>query len=346
MRLATLYLLSSLGFAPVSAQNTTFHNPLNADHGSDPWMQYYKGEYYLTATTWSGSAAAGITMKHGHTIAELIAAAPVTVWSDTTASRCCNVWAPEFHLLKGPHGRRWYLYYVAGPTNCCAKQYIHVLESQGASPLGPYAYMGRLFDAANDNWAVDPTVLELKGKLYLLWSGYTGTLFRSNQDIYMMAMRDPWTPTGTRALISEPALAWEKGTAPVNEAPEILSHGKNTWLVFSATWCGNPGYKLGISRYLGGNPLRQDAWAKEPNPVFQAANGQTSTAHNGFFKSPDGREDWIVYHGTTSPKGACDNTRTTRIQKLDWNADGTPNFGAPLDLGTDIPVPSGERRRP
>src|ERR1043166_2190095 len=83
--------------ATASAQ--TFHNPLNPDHGSDPWLQYYKGTNYLTATTWSGSAATGITMKHGHTIAELSAATPVPIWSDTTASRCCNVWAPEFHLL-------------------------------------------------------------------------------------------------------------------------------------------------------------------------------------------------------------------------------------------------------
>jgi flagellar basal body-associated protein FliL len=31
----------------------TFRNPLNESHGSDPWMVYYKGKYYLAATTWS-----------------------------------------------------------------------------------------------------------------------------------------------------------------------------------------------------------------------------------------------------------------------------------------------------
>src|SRR4029079_10188558 len=64
---------------------------------------------------------------------------------------------------------------------------------------------------------------------------------------------------------------------------------------------------------------------------------------NGFFKSPDGTEDWIVYHGVNNPNGDCGRTlRTTRIQKFTWNADNTPNLGAPLALTTDSTVPSGE----
>ena len=34
--------------------------------------------------------------------------------------------------------------------------------------------------------------------------------------------------------------------------------------------------------------------------------------------------------------------RTTRAQKFTWNADGTPNFGVPVALGTQLAVPSGE----
>jgi len=64
--------------------------------------------------------------------------------------------------------------------------------------------------------------------------------------------------------------------------------------------------------------------------------------HNGFFKSPDGTEDWIVYHADSSADGACDMDRSTRAQKFTWNPDGTPNFGAPVALGTPLAVPSGE----
>jgi GH43 family beta-xylosidase len=53
-------------------------------------------------------------------------------------------------------------------------------------------------------------------------------------------------------------------------------------------------------------------------------------------------KNWLVYHGVPSSMGSCWIDRTTRIQPFTWNADGTPNFGAPLALTTDIPVPSGE----
>jgi hypothetical protein len=36
------------------------------------------------------------------------------------------------------------------------------------------------------------------------------------------------------------------------------------------------------------------------------------------------------------------NNRTTRAQQFTWNADGTPNFGAPVALGTSLAEPSGE----
>ena len=341
--LLNLLVIALLVFSTTVSAANTFRNPLNTDHGSDPFMVYYNGEYYLTATTWSTDPNVGVTMKHASTISGLITATPLTIFKDTTASRCCNIWAPEFHFLTAPDGtQHWYLYYVAGVAADVSHQYIHVAESAGTSPLGPYTYRGRLYDPANDNWAVDPTILNLNGQLYLFWSGYEGSLFGSSQNIYGMAMSNPWTVTGSRALIARPAYTWETGTAAVNEGPEILQHGSTTFLVFSATWCGNPNYQLGRATYNGGNVLSQSSWVKYASPIFSAANGQYSTAHNGFFKSPDGTEDWIVYHGTTSSSGACDNTRTTRIQKFTWNADGTPNLGSPLALTTDIQVPSGE----
>ncbi|WP_433077014.1 family 43 glycosylhydrolase [Dactylosporangium sp. CA-052675] len=64
--------------------------------------------------------------------------------------------------------------------------------------------------------------------------------------------------------------------------------------------------------------------------------------HNGFFKSPDGTEDWMVYHANTSASGGCDMNRSTRAQKITWNSDGTPNLGVPAALSTPLAVPSGE----
>ena len=77
-----------------------------------------------------------------------------------------------------------------------------------------------------------------------------------------------------------------------------------------------------------------------PGPVFwrNDAAGVCGPGHNGFFKSPDGTEDWIVYHGKTTAAYtyAC---RTTRAQKITWNADGTPNFGRPSAAGATRTCP-------
>ena len=111
-----------------------------------------------------------------------------------------------------------------------------------------------------------------------------------------------------------------------------------------ASHCATPEYKLGMLTYNGGDPLNSSSWVKSATPVFQRNNaaGVYGPGHNGFFKSPDGTEDWIVYHATTNPNGNCDLNRSTRAQRFTWNADGTPNFGTPASLSTTLTAPSGE----
>lgn len=70
-------------------------------------------------------------------------------------------------------------------------------------------------------------------------------------------------------------------------------------------------------------------------------NGKLITLRR-FFQSPDGTEIWNVYHATSNSAGACDGSRYTMAQKVNWNANGTPNFGSPARLGTSYVGPLGE----
>jgi GH43 family beta-xylosidase len=316
----------------------TFTNPLNTENGSDPWMQYYEGNYYLTTTQWTA-----IRMWKSPTIDGLKTAEPVTIWTDSTPSRCCNVWAPEFHLLDGPDGKRWYIYYTAGTNGTFDNQRTHVLESSGTDPLGPYTYKGRIYDRTNDGWAIDGSVLKMPdGKLYFLFSSWVA----DEQSLFIAPMSNPWTISGPRVMISAPLFPWERAVANVNEGPEALYHDGNIFIVYSASACWGPDYKLGMLKYNGGNVLSATSWIKQRAPVFERSdeNGVYGPGHNGFFTSPDGAESWIVYHANAAPDDGCVGKRTTRVQQFTWNDDGTPNFGAPVPPGTPIPVPSGERR--
>jgi GH43 family beta-xylosidase len=321
---------------PPTGTSHTFTNPLKAQ-GPDPWLTYYGGYYYLATTTWNNT----ITMRRSATLGGLSSAPDQTVFTLTRPNGAGTMWAPEFHLLDGPDGKRWYLYYVAGrePYDL-GTQRIHVLESAGTDPTGPYSFKADMLDPTADNtWELDPSILQLNGKLYLL-----GTYYNGSQPNFIRELSNPWTAAGTRHLLSSPTYNWETVGGAVNEGAEAIQHGGKTFIVFSASHCSTPDYKLGLLTYNGGDPLNSSSWVKSAGPVFQRndAAGVYGPGHNGFFKSPDGTEDWIVYHATTNPGGNCDLNRSTRAQKFTWNADGTPNFGAPVGLGVTLTAPSGE----
>jgi GH43 family beta-xylosidase len=333
----SLLLSLLLSFSLVNGQEAgTLNNPLNAFSGADPWLTYYEGNYYLATTTWTSV----LIMRRSPTLAGLKTAEPVQIYYETDPSRCCNIWAPEFRLLDGPNGPRWYFYYTAGTADTLDNQHSHVLESAGTDPMGPYTYVGRIFDPLNDTWSIDGSILELDGELYFLFSAFQNNL----QSLYIAPMSNPWTISGERVLISQPEYEWEMPGAPVNEGPVALQHDGMTFIIYSASACSTPDYQLGMLTYTGGDPLSTDSWVKNPEPVFERSdeNGVYGPGHNGFFQSPDGTEDWIVYHANDAPTDGCDNGRTTRVQRFDWNEDGTPNFGIPVATSETIAAPSGD----
>lgn len=316
-----------------TASDSTFRNPLN-NSGPDPWMTYYEGNYYLAATTWAGPEV-GLTMRKAPTINELKAAKPVQIFQDSNQVRCCNYWAPEFFLLDGPNGLRWYGYFTGGAsgTDFVRTQFMHVIESEGTDPMGPYTYKGKLVERN----ALDGSVLQLNGKMYAMYSEWNAT-----QDIAIKEMSSPWETVGEEVVITRPTYEWERQEGTVNEGPVALQRNGQTFIIYSASACWGPNYKLCMLTYNGGDPLSAEAWEKHPEPVFQRADslGVYAPGHNTFFKSPDGTEDWICYHANDLATDGCDMGRTPRIQKFTWNADGTPNFGIPVSTDEELAVPS------
>ncbi|MDX3228291.1 glycoside hydrolase family 43 protein [Streptomyces sp. ME19-01-6] len=314
----------------------TFTNPIVTQNGADPTIIRYAGYYYHLGTTW----ASHWEMRRATTLGGLKTAAPTTIYRETVASRCCNFWAPELHRLNGPNGLRWYLTYSAGVSADIDHQHVHVLESAGNNPLGPYTYKGQVDPYGDNRWMIDSSYLSMPdGRLYMLYSFWEG----GTQNLYAVRMSNPWTPTGGAVRIASPTYSWEKVGSGVNEGPTILQHGGRTFLTFSASHCNTPDYKLGLMELTGSDPLAAGAWKKFANPVFQRsdANGVYGPGHNFFFPSPDGKEVWMAYHANSKATDGCSGTRTTRAQKVNWNADGTPNFGTPASTSTALAEPSG-----
>ncbi|MCW2873037.1 glycoside hydrolase family 43 protein [Actinacidiphila oryziradicis] len=308
------------------AAGGSFRNPLGTS--PDPYMTYYQGNYYLAAT--EGDA---VRVAVAPTLGDLLTAPRVTVWQDSDASRNQQVWAPSFYLIGG----HWYIYYTAD-NGVDDNHRLYVVESEGTNPLGPYHFKAELQPPnAPDEWAIDPVLLrQSDNSLYLLWSG-AGT--EGHNLIYISPMSSPWTVSGNRVYL--PA---DGGCSGIREAPSILQHNGTTFLVYSTCDTGTPDYQLWMKSIPGyANPLQPGNWTQHTGAVFSRndATGVWGPGSNGFFKSPDGTEDWIVYHGKNTSTYTYTG-RTTRAQKITWNADGTPDFGAPLAAGATQNLPSGD----
>jgi GH43 family beta-xylosidase len=310
--------------ARVSADAATFTNPINA--GADPWMLCHEGQYYLTVT--QGDC---IRMWKAANLSELKATQAFEVWRDPDPSRSHGLWAPEFHFISN----RWYLYYTAmAATRIDSTHRMHALESEGANPLGPYHYKGRLFDPSNDFYAIDGSVFQHPGDScwYFLWAAQPGHRIR------IARMANPWT-LGTGS-VEIPASGF--GCDEVREGPVVLQRNGKLFLTYSACDTGKPDYKLGmLIADEHADVLNPASWKQHPTPVLERndAAGVFGPGHHGFFRSPDGKEDWIIYHAKTTSAYTYKG-RTARAQRLSWSPEGLPQFSAPVPLNAVLAEPS------
>jgi GH43 family beta-xylosidase len=344
--LARVLLIAVFAFHLNAAAEDTFTNPL-LPSGADPWVTSEHGFYYYMNTT-----GVNLTLWKTRHVTDLRHAEKKVVWTPPASGPYSHdIWAPEIHRL----GRNWYIYFAAdaGTNN---SHRIWALENNSSDPMkGSWALKGKVADAT-DKWAIDASVFKNRRKLFLIWSGWEGDR-DGTQNIYIAQLKNPWTVQSQRVRISTPELPWETvGDIPrrradgithvnVNEGPETLKHGRKIFLVYSASGCWTDNYALGmLTADQKADLLNQASWTKNPQPVFteRPEAHAYGTGHNSFFKSPDGKQDWIVYHANPEPHEGCNGARSPRAQPFKWNAEGTPDFGRPVPTGKPIPKPSGK----
>jgi GH43 family beta-xylosidase len=334
----------------------TFTNPL-LPAGADPFIASRDGYYYFTAT-----GGRRIVIRKTRSLADLAAAESREIWrAPASGPYSRDIWAPELHYLRG----KWYVYFAAD-AGANASHRIWVIENPSADPLsGEWTLKGKAADAT-DRWAIDATVFESGGRLYMIWSGWEGDA-NIAQNLYIAELSGPWTVKSARVRISTPEYPWEKvgdlkprrdpdenpGSntldpphVDVNEGPAVLVRNGRIFVTYSASGCWTDSYALGmLTANQNSNLLDAASWRKSPLPVFwqSPAADAYGTGHNSFFQSPDGREDWILYHANPEPAQGCGGHRSPRAQRFTWNPGGTPDFGRPVKAGAPLAVPSGER---
>jgi len=330
MRSLFFYFFMVAGYYTFS--QPTFTNPL-LPSGADPWVIYKDGYYYYTNTL--GNKISLWKTKDLHKLKEV---APVTVWTPPKEGPNSKaIWAPEVHFLDG----NWYIYYTATDANNDGddSRFVFVLENKSSDPLkGEWMDKGKI----NTGYSgLDGSVFEHQGTRYFLFSAYVGP-----QSVLIISkMKNPWTLADEQVQIARPDRNWEKfGGREILEGPQFLTKNEGkVFIVYSASACWADEYSLGmLTTDENSDLLKPSSWNKSDQPVFQqsAENEVYAPGHNSFFKSPDGKQYWILYHANAAPGHGCDHRRSPRMQQFQWKKDGTPDFGIPVKTTDRLHAPS------
>ncbi|RYZ97366.1 MAG: glycosyl hydrolase family 43 [Sphingobacteriaceae bacterium] len=322
---------------------TRFINPLKKS-AIDPYVTQKDGYYYYMST-----GANYLTLTRAKEMIFLDQAYSKTIFTPPAgAAYNTNISKPEIHFLIG----KWYVYFSADNGQAINRR-TYVIENSAADPLtGTWEFKGKIADAANDLLATDGTVLEYNGQLYFLWSGFNQlptSVTRIEQQLFISKMKDPYTLDGERVSISQPTNSWESYETIINKVvyryllnqnPEVIKNGAgDVFLTYTAGSCESDNVSLGLlSLKTGTDPMVASNWVKSAQPVFATSRDAYGPAFNGFFKSADGKEDWIIYNANPLPGQGCINARSPRIQKFSWKPDGSPDFGIPV--GTSLAADS------
>lgn len=313
------------------------------------WVFRYDDHYYMTFTNNDNITLyrSKILTDWNNAESKLLFAPPPGMNYST------DLWAPEIHNLNG----KWSIIFTADPHNdnpspekemwcsynCPAVNHrMYVVEGVGADPwTAIYKYKGEL--DTYDQFAIDGTYFQYKDQLYHIYSCWYRQYDGWPANLCITKLSDPWTvasPFTERAIISVPEYPWEKtpfGRAgndrlSSNEGPQQLinPHTKQNFLVYSAARSDNRNYCLAQLELVGDDPMNPGDWRKHPYPVFyqNPIEEAYGVGHASFTTSPDGKEDWIVYHGMRDPTNGW-GARSIRAQKFTWNDDGSPNFPRP-----------------
>jgi GH43 family beta-xylosidase len=299
-------------------------NPI-LSNAADPWMYKHLDGYYYTMYTLGNR----LDIIKSTAIGDVSLGERKTVWIPPESGLYSrNLWAPELHFINNI----WYIYFTANDGGGDESRRIYVLENTSKDPLSDN---WNLKESINTKYpGLDGTVFSHEECLYFLYAGY-GHFPDYGSAIYISRMLNPWTIEDKNIQLSKPEFDWEKqGGMAINEGPVILKKNNKIILIYSASTTWSDDYCLGMLMVDDTKDLlNPSSWVKSKEPVFKKCllNGVLAPGHNSFTKSPDDKEDWIIYHAISASNPGVKN-RHTCAKKFIWNKDGIPVFGEPVSF--------------
>ena len=309
-------------------------NPLVRQRADAQVFRHDDGNYYLTGSVPEYDR---LVLRRSKTLAGLATAEERVLWRHEARGPMSGfLWAPELHQIDG----KWIMYFAAGPSGGGEDVFrirTYAVVCDGPDPMtGKWTVLGQ-FQAPWDSFNLDSTSFVHKGKCYFAWAQREPGI-ETNSNLYIAPLESPLKLAARATRLTVPTLDWEVRGYKVAEAPAILHRNGRLFMTYSAS-ATDTRYCLGLlTAHEDADILDPRAWTKSPEPVFTTCR-ETSVfgpGHNSFTVDEEGR-DILVYHGRDyeAIKGdpLFNPDRHTRIQRLYYKADGTPDFGVPVGNG-------------
>lgn len=272
--------------------------------GADPFCTYIDGTYYYLR-----SSAGKLYLSAFDKLTSIGKSAGTVVYTAPAEGRfTSDMWAPELFRIDGV----WYIY-VAMDDGVNANHRMVVLKNENASPLSGFTFVGQITDPS-DKWAIDGTVLNYKGELYFIWSGWEGPV-DGRQNLYIAHMSSPTTIDSSRVCIATAEEPWETKTQSpyVLEGPCAYVAGDRVFLLYSANGSWTDNYCIGYL-YADGDLTDASSWKKSDGPVLSKTQGIYGPGHCSVTVDTEG-VPVLVYHANNE-SGTGWSGRTIRVQRL------------------------------
>jgi len=306
-------------------------NPVVRQRADAQVFRHDDGQYYMTASVPEYDR---LVLRRARTLAGLATAPETVIWRRPAQGKLGGyIWAPELHWMDG----RWHMYFAAGDSDQPFHIRTYVLRCSDRDALiGRWELLGQL-QTPWDTFTLDSTVFSHRGVRYLCWAqGEPGV--QTNSNLYLAPLATPLTLARSPVRLTVPTLPWEVEGFKVAEAPAVLIRNGRVFIAYSAS-ATDDRYCLGLlTANANANLMSADAWSKSQTPVFVSSEetGVYGPGHNSFTVDEQGR-DVLVFHGrdykTIKGNPLFDPNRHTRIQRLYYHPDGTPDFGVPVGAG-------------
>ena len=312
-------------------------NPVVRQRADAQIFRHADGWYYMTGSVPEYDR---LVLRRARTLAGLAVAPERVLWRHQAKGPMSGfLWAPELHLI----GRKWVMYFAAGPSGGGEDVFrirTYALVCDGPDPIkGHWTVLGQ-FQSPWDSFNLDSTIFVHRGRRYFVWAQREPGI-ETNSNLYIAPLATPLTLAARPARLTVPTLDWEIRGFKVAEAPAILARNGRLFMTYSAS-ATDARYCLGLLTAPDDADIMNPAsWTKSPEPVFVTSKVTNvyGPGHNSFTIDEQGR-DVMVYHGRDYEKIAgdplFDPNRHTRMQRIYYRADGTPDFGIPVGNG---PVP-------